>query len=117
MEELRAEIDGEPPPSVLDHPRVAVAADPGSRLEQVDVEAPGEEVRRGHAARAAADDRHAVVPRPRPYPERRQADRALERLPAGHRCRGHGQLQRYPRVSERSPVWVRAESRTAARLG
>ena len=63
MEELRAEIDGDPPPAVADHPRVAVAADPGSRLEEVDVEAAGQKVGRGHAARTGADDRHAFAPR------------------------------------------------------
>src|SRR4029079_5030583 len=85
MEELSAEINRDSAPPVLDHPRIAVAADPGSRLEEVDVEAPGEEVGRGHAARTGADDRHAVTVTPRPRSslsgrtgrhgaERRQAD-------------------------------------------
>ena len=93
VEELRAEVDGEPPPAVLDHPRVAVSADPRSRLEEVDVEAPGEEVGGRDAARPGADDRHALAPGSRSHAsgsagrhgaERRQADCALERIAASH---------------------------------
>ena len=103
MEELSAEIDGDSPPPVLDHPRIAVAADPGSRLEEVDVEATGKKVGRGHAARTGADDRHAFTPRPRSSAsggagrqgaERRQADRALEGIAASHRRLGHRKLGR-----------------------
>ena len=100
MEELSAEINGDSPPPVLDHPRIAVAADPGSRLEEVDVEAAGKKVGRGHAARTGADDRHAFTFTPRPRSsasggagrqgaERRQADRALDGIAASHRRLGH----------------------------
>ena len=67
MEELRAEVDGDTPPSVLDHVRIAVTADLRSRLEQVDVVGAGHEVGRGHAARTGADDGDAFsacAPRP-----------------------------------------------------
>ena len=105
MEELSAEIDGDSPPPVPDHPRIAVAADPGSRLEEVDVEAPGKKVGRGHAARTRADDRHAftVTPRPRPSAsggtgwqgaERRQADRALDGIAASQRRLGYRNHER-----------------------
>ena len=59
----RSRIDGDPPPLVPDHPRIAVAADPGPRLEEVDVEATGEEVGRGHAARTR---RRPIATRSRP---------------------------------------------------
>ena len=103
MEELGAEIDGDSPPLVLDHPRIAMAADPGSRLEEVDVEAVGQKVGCGHAARTGADDRHAFTPRPwspasggagRQGAEGRQADRALEGTAASYRRLGHGKLGR-----------------------
>ena len=86
VEELSAEIDGDSPAPVLDHPRIAVAADPGSRLEEVDVEAPGEKVGRGHAAGTGADDRDAFTPvtggAGRPGGECGQPDRALNRIAA-----------------------------------
>ena len=66
MKELGAEIDGEALPLVVDHVRIAVTADLGSRLEQVDVEGAGEKVGRSHAARTGADDGHAVSIRSRP---------------------------------------------------
>ena len=117
MEELRAEIDGDPPPPVLDHPRIAVAADPGSRLEEVDVEATGKKVGRGHAARTGADDRHAFTPRPRSSAsggagrqgtERRQADRALDGIAASQRRLGHRNHERPFHGGE--PRSTRAES-------
>jgi hypothetical protein len=98
MEELRAEIDRDALPLVVDHPRIAVTADLGSRLEDVDVEGVGKEVGRGHAARTGADDGHALALRRRSVwagssavgrpsqlagAERRQADRALEDVAAG----------------------------------
>ena len=41
MEELGAEIDGDAHPLVVDHLRIAVTADLGSRLEEVDAESAG----------------------------------------------------------------------------
>ncbi len=107
IEELGAEIDGDAPSLVLDHARIAMTSDFGSRLEEVDVEAAGKKVGRGHAARARADDRHAVSARSRPAvpgaagrrschcssvataqhgagAERRQGDRALDDIAARH---------------------------------
>ncbi len=37
MKELSADVDGDAPPPILDHVRIAMTADLGSRLEQVDV--------------------------------------------------------------------------------
>src|SRR5829696_2782580 len=98
MEELGAEIDGDALPLVVDHLRIALTADLGSRLEEVDVEGAGEEVGRGHAARTGADDGDPLTLRyrsavsggvgrqvgrqRRPGTERRQADRALEGITA-----------------------------------
>ena len=92
-------IDGDALPLVFDSARIAVTADLGSRLEEVDVEGAGKEVGRGHATRTGADDGHAsalrcraavsggggrrVGPERRAGAERRQPDRALEDLATG----------------------------------
>ncbi len=60
MEELRAEIDGDGMPLVVDGPRVAVPADPRAGFEDVHVVCAGEEVRGGDATGARADDGDAV---------------------------------------------------------